>query len=192
MKTKASLLFDELNRRYWRGRLPKYRVIRRDLSRDELDGYCDDNRRTIVLHKDLADEDLRRTLLHEVCHIGSGPKHGPRFQRKLDRLIKLGESKLLGDVECYDGTAFTRYAANLPHPVNKISFRQAVISEIDSFAIDQYRRRWPRVLRYFARKYEMTPAQFQRKAPWAERVWRESAADYRSSYEQSPRKHKYG
>jgi len=44
--TKASVWFDELNRLYWRGRLPKYRVMRLDLSRDDLAGYCDNNRRT--------------------------------------------------------------------------------------------------------------------------------------------------
>ena len=89
MKTKANLLFDELNRRYWRGRLPYYRVIRRDLAKKEIRGKCNNESQTILLEKTLEDDEIRATLLHEMCHIGNGPgyDHGPRFLRKLRRLL---------------------------------------------------------------------------------------------------------
>lgn len=40
MKTSASRMFDEFNRRYWRARLPRFRVIRRDLG-NHYPGLCD-------------------------------------------------------------------------------------------------------------------------------------------------------
>ena len=180
MKTKVSVLFDELNRRYWRGRLPKYRVIRRNLS-GKLLGRCDNERRTILLDNNQIDEDLRLTLLHEMCHIGRTPgwEHGPTFRRKVNRLVRLGESKLIEDVERYDGTAVVRYLATLKHPIPEISFRQAVMDDIESLAMTYYRRQWPRVLTFLAHQYRMTPARFRRLAPWAERTWRKSAAEYR-------------
>jgi hypothetical protein len=67
----------------------------------------------------------------------------------------------------------------LAHPINEISFRDAVTNNIDSLAMEKYRLRWPKVLAFLARQYEMSPTQFRRAAPWAERVWRNSAAEYR-------------
>src|SRR5207245_227092 len=70
-RSEASHLFDELNRRYWSGRLPWYRVIRRALPPRFL-GTCPDETRTILVDSSLAGETLRLTLLHEMCHIGTG------------------------------------------------------------------------------------------------------------------------
>lgn len=185
-RTSVSQLFDEYNRRYWRGRLPRYRVIRRALPPDLL-GRCSDARRTILLQKDLEPERMRLTLLHEMCHIGAvGPgfDHGPRFLRKVRRLVQLGESKLLEeDVERYDGTAVTKYieaqkAAG--HKVPEIPWREDLASELDAFAFsDFWRRRWATMARALAEQYHMTAAQLNRAAPWAERRWRELVADRR-------------
>jgi hypothetical protein len=81
MNTLANRLFDELNRKYWRGRLPRYRVIERASLRANCLGQCDNARRTILLAPHPSPEALRLTLLHEMCHIGTGPgyDHGPRF-----------------------------------------------------------------------------------------------------------------
>ena len=140
VKTKVTLLFDDLNRRYWRGRLPKYRVIRLDLSHNKLLGYCNNQRRTIILHKHQTGEDLRLTLLHEMCHIGNarGLDHGATFQRKVRRLVNLGEPKLIEDAERCDGTAIARYVASRARPIDEISFRDAVTTDIDSLAMEEY------------------------------------------------------
>lgn len=68
----------------------------REECRDSTQGECRDSTRTISLRRDLAGDALRLTLLHEMCHIGQGDgsAHGPRFLRKLHRLVRLGESKL--------------------------------------------------------------------------------------------------
>ena len=184
MKTKASILFDELNRRYWRGRLPRYRLICRNLTKQELLGRCYNQGKTILLEKSLTDDALRQTLLHEMCHIGSGPgyDHGRLFLRKVRRLVRLGESKLIEDVERYDGTAEQRDYEELKRKgvqIHDVSFRQAVENDLDSLSMSQHHRRWPTILRWLADEYRMSPAVFRRVAPWAERVWRKKARLYR-------------
>ena len=89
----AQRLFDELNKRYWRGRLPRYRVIRRAALGDRAMGLCNNKTRTILLLQSLDGEKLRLTLLHEMCHIGKASEypHGPQFLKKLHRLARLGE-----------------------------------------------------------------------------------------------------
>lgn len=179
MKTEASRLFDELNRRYWHGRLPRYRVIRRAALR--CLGGCNNRTRMILLRRDLAGEALRLTLLHEMCHIGPdvGYDHGPHFLRKLRRLVRLGEPKLLEEgIERYDGTAVARYIreqeAKTGKKIPEISWRDVVLSDVDaaSFEARLFRRRWPTIRRMLANKYEMTEARLQRDAPWAEREWK--------------------
>ncbi len=97
MRTHASQLFDELNRKYWRGRLPRYRVIQR-ATLHGLQGRCNNARRTILLAPHPSPEPLRLTLLHEMCHIGT-PYHGRRFQANLERLACQGEAWARFNVE---------------------------------------------------------------------------------------------
>ena len=146
MKTFASQLFDELNRKYWRGRLPRYRVVER-ASLPDL-GQCDNARRTILLGPHPSPEAFRLTLLHEMCHIGTGPgsDHGPRFLRKVRRLVRLGETKLVEeDIEHYDGTAVERFlearrAAG--ETVGEEPFRVTMRSDLESMALSFPTRRW--------------------------------------------------
>ncbi len=187
MRTEANRVFDEFNRRYWRGRLPKYRVIRRAQVLGRALGRCYNLTQTILLRKDLSDEDVRLTLLHEMCHIGPdvrGDVHGPRFRRKLHRLVRLGEPKMLEDIERYDGTATEREIARLKAEGKlggpEIPWRSDVWSHLDAFALERPFLRWATVRRVLAGEYRMTPAHFQRRAPWAEREWRQLSGDYRA------------
>ena len=80
-------LFDELNRVFFEGRLPKYRV-RRCEPHSREHGFIDNAAATIWI---CASPDPRKTLLHEMCHIGT-PGHGRLFRAKLRRLARLGET----------------------------------------------------------------------------------------------------
>lgn len=94
MKTEASRLFDELNRRHWRGRLPRYRVVRRERlpGGDTVTGVCRHRARTILVQRGLLGDRLRVTLLHEMAHVAAREfGHGPRFRRGLARLASRGE-----------------------------------------------------------------------------------------------------
>ncbi len=185
MKTEASRLFDELNTRYWGGRLPRYRVIQRaDLG---CWGLCDNARRTILLAPHPSREALRLTLLHEMCHIGTGPGygHGPRFLRKLRRLIELGETALHEeDLERYDGTVVERHIAAAKVAgtlLPEVPFRDMLKSDIEDLAASNLdlRLRWPRVARALAQQYKMSVPQLRRVAPWAEREWRRQRGEAR-------------
>ncbi len=186
MRTEANRLFDEFNRRYWRGRLPTYRVIRRAVILGRCLGLCSNDSRTILLRRELQGELLRLVLLHEMCHIGtgSGHDHGPRFVRKLCRLARLGEPNLLKDIERYDGTAVNRTIAKLAAAgklASDIPFRSAVSDDIEAVASAlPFLRTWSKVRGWLADKYHLSPSQFDRAAPWAEREWRRVSGEYRS------------
>ena len=86
MDTELDRLFDTLNRECFAGRLPKYRVRTRTSQCGEY-GCIDEEEQTIwICHA----ANLRTTLLHEMCHIGT-PGHGRAFRAKLRRLAALGE-----------------------------------------------------------------------------------------------------
>ena len=188
MRTEASRLFDEFNKKYWSNRLPRYRVIRRTNIAGNYLGLCDDQTKTILLKKDLVGEDLRLTLLHEMCHIrtGSGYQHGPRFLRKLHRLVRLGETKLIEkDIEHYDGTVEAREIERLRSEGKlgpEVSWRDRVLDDLDTLASESPRLRWATVRRMLANLYNTTPAKFQRDSPWAERKWRTISKQWRMAH----------
>jgi len=91
LKAKSlAVLYDEFNQTFFRGRLPRYRVRRDRFDDPGQFGLCRQEKQTILIRPGLDGNDLRETLLHEMCHIGS-TGHGKRFQAKLARLESLGE-----------------------------------------------------------------------------------------------------
>ena len=175
----AQRLFDELNERYWHGRLPRYRVIFQAALYGGRLGFCDDKTRTILLLRSLNRKELRLTLLHEMCHIGTPSdeeSHGPRFLRNLHRLMRLGEPKLLKDIELYDGTANEKEIAALQAGRTLISERtlgQVVLDDLNSLdLVPGSRPRWPKVRRWLAKQYRLAPSRLDRLVPWAEQEWR--------------------
>ncbi len=112
----ADLLFDELNRLYWRGRLPKYHVIRGYAGRGGRRGECVHFSGTIVLDERIKSRQLlRHILLHEMCHIGPVTRdaHGPRWSRKVARLVRLGETRLQEDLLMYETPTLRKLVAYL-------------------------------------------------------------------------------
>src|SRR3989442_4411022 len=92
--TELQLLFDQYNRQYFGGKLPRYRVmVSKNLPRD---GNCDNKRRLILINS----SDQSRTLLHEMCHIGAGG-HGKRVLSKLRRLASLGSTDAAKEPDMY-------------------------------------------------------------------------------------------
>ncbi len=178
--TKLNRLFDQLNKRFWRGRLPKYRVISRGKIPGDALGACRNETKIISLRKDLSEEDLRLTLLHEMCHIGpevGGDAHGPRFRRKLRRLADLGEPKLVEDIERYDGASLRRYIveqeAETGSRLPMTSWRDEVRSDLQAaYFAGWATRRWSTIRRWLARRYKISEAGLERRIPWAQREWR--------------------
>jgi hypothetical protein len=192
MKTEASRLFDELNARHWRGRLPRYRVIRLPTSamKNKI-AYCRNLTLTIAVRRELTGEELRLAMLHEMCHIDrittrSGWQHGPVFRRRVRRLVERGESKLIEDLERYDGTAaMRRYEQAVAAGDSSISvddrpLRVRVSERFESLIFGGgSRRRWSTVARWLANEYGLSTAQLRRTMPWAEADWRRMTAEWR-------------
>ena len=180
--TDVSRLFDDLKKWYWQGRLPRYRVIRRAKLTGRALGSCNNRTKTILLLASLTRRTLRLTLLHEMCHIGRGASwsHGPVFQRKLRRLIRLGEFGLLDDLEQYDGTADARDVRALSDKgVPYYQFLTAVQDNFQSLSLDSPRFHWKTVRRLLAEEYHVTPTAFQRCAPWAQKEWQRLSKEIR-------------
>ncbi len=150
-------LYHDLNRQFFNGRLPRFRVVLCFLH-GSLHGECLPERRLIRLDRSLDPERMRRTLLHEMCHIGS-LGHGTRFQNKLLRLATQGEKWAREEAEQYRthpglGTALADLRKTL-----------------DDVAFIQPRPRFPSLLRWLSRDWGRRPKELLRIAPWLEDAW---------------------
>ena len=156
-------LFDELNQQFWNGRKPRYRVkyVTRVRFEDQhgLDGLCDWKRRTIYIRKGNEGHDLRRILLHEMCHIGCG-WHGPKFQARLKYLADRGEDWALKEIEMW------RTAPTRRQVVNEIKDR------LYDMARFQPRPQFRQVVRYLSREYGTV-----KPLTWLKQTWRSFKAE---------------
>ena len=95
---RLDLLFNELNQKFFAGRLRRYKVRRCRLP--NLEGRCDNKNRIIRLSSSLQESEVRRTLLHEMCHVrGGGNHHGRKWANEMLRLAAAGESWVEEDLK---------------------------------------------------------------------------------------------
>ena len=106
-------LFDDYNRKYFWGRLPRYRVrsVPYDGGQDWFGvyGYCDRVHRIIFIRENLPirivpdrehhtfrrePTSVDQTLLHEMCHIRGGTHYSRKFRMELRRQMKLIRKQL--------------------------------------------------------------------------------------------------
>jgi hypothetical protein len=152
---KLDLLFEQFNQRFWKGRKPRYRV---KLVRLPSDGYCDIARRTIFVRRGLTGRRLRRTLLHEMCHIGC-PHHGARFQARLLCLGELGEAWARHEVE----------ALRQAQPWNAMMRELKTRIVLAAAQGQPYSRAAVQAL---AAPWGLTAAELLQRAPWIAATWR--------------------
>jgi hypothetical protein len=153
MTTVISHLYDELNHRYWRGRLPKYAIRRLSARRIGSHGRCDYDTQRIYLAFELTGEKLRAVLLHEMIHIRcANENHGPQFRRQLRRLIRHGEQELARHLSQY-----IAYPDAGPARLTRKAFMMELSEmrgEIRYWTQDNPRRRWPALLRALRSLFE--------------------------------------
>jgi hypothetical protein len=104
-------LFDDLNKAYWRGRLPLFVVETARFTDPVCVGECRFSERKIRLDVScLKDGDwTRSTLLHEMIHLAVGPRqpaHGTKFFAELERLLRKGAPIFVGPGE-HEGRPLT-------------------------------------------------------------------------------------
>lgn len=151
-------LFDDLNRRYFGGRLPKYRVVLAALP-GPCDGRCETDRRLIRLARRLAPDERRRLLLHEMCHIGI-PGHGVRWQARMLRLADQGEGWARKEARAY------RTSAETPRML-----WAAITDALHDLAHHRPRLRLAQVRRICSADCDLTVPELLRLFPRFDRTW---------------------
>jgi hypothetical protein len=86
-------VFTQYNRKYWRGRLPVYRLVIATMP--DAMGRCDWTRNviTIDVEQHQSDREMRSTLLHEMAHAAASIRgsrgHDLKFFAQLEKLLQL-------------------------------------------------------------------------------------------------------
>jgi hypothetical protein len=156
----VTALYHELNQRYFRGRLPQYWVVFAQPKVTGWHGECFPARRLIQLRRGLTGDELRQTLLHEMCHIGS-PGHGRRFQAKLARLVEQGEPWAQAEIDGYRNS-----------PLSWPNMLRELRASLDEWAYRQPRPNFAAIQRYAADAMTCRPSEILRKVPWLGAAWR--------------------
>ena len=160
--SKLTQLYRELNQRFWNGRLPDYRVRFCKLPVGKK-GECLSERGLIRLTVGLEEDELRRTLLHEMCHIGCH-YHGQKFLARLIRLAEQGEQWATEEAEMYrNGPSWNE------------SIRM-IRDDLFTIALDGTPR-FRDVVAFFARDFGEHPARFIKRIPWLKAAWQKAQHD---------------
>jgi hypothetical protein len=158
-------MFARFNRDYFGGRKPRYRVLRQPWR----GGYCDIERRRILLPLGMEGDELAAVLLHEMCHIGC-PYHGRRFQERMRRLIPLVSASVAAGIELYLG-------------MRGETLRETISSRLHSIAVEYPATPWKWVRRVIGPELGPTfnareRRKKQRRLAGARREWARLSRDY--------------
>jgi hypothetical protein len=153
-------LFDEMNRKYFGGRLKKRRVRWATWNSSQRKGLC--TSKAIYIQRGLEPDEVMATLLHEMCHIITGSGHGKRFRAVISRLDAQGAP--IDKTDLLPGI--------FPHLVLPMT--------IDDIAIEPAFSTWRHVRRYLGRDLHMSGAAVERKYPWARKRWARQRAELRA------------
>lgn len=123
-----------------------------------VNGQCDTGRQRILLRRGLSPDEVRRCLLHEMCHIGA-PGHGQRFQAKLRRLVERGEVWAAEEIASY------RAAPSWNQEMSNLR------GSLDDCARLSPRPRFGRVLLWLASDLGLTNRQLLSRAQWLKIAW---------------------
>ena len=158
--------FRKLNRQFFGGRLPPHRVVLK--SGFPRHGECIPERRFIRLGRGLGNDptELRRTLLHEMCHIGT-PNHGRRFQAKLLKLAQAGEAWATQEAASY---------ANALSFGDELHRLRELIEDLVLELSHDGKPGFRRVLAWLAKDFGMTSSELRRRAPWVRAAWEKEQA----------------
>jgi hypothetical protein len=146
--------FDELNQRYWSGRIPQYkvRVVKR-IDASEPSGLIQRRDRTIWIRRD-EHQVMVQYLVHEMCHAATNDYHGPKFQTEIRRLHNLGAPVADEDLDWSKAIA-----------INHITREQAENAAMDIFA-DNPELRLDTAFRLYATSIGLTAKGLQHSHPW--------------------------
>ena len=149
-------LYEQFNERYFRRRLPRYRVRVSDSA--PAHGECRPKSHLILL-RPMEPELQRQVLLHEMCHIGTSG-HGPRFKAKLQAVADQGEPYARRELEAI--------RAAPPWNLEMANLR----TKLDEIAYLFPRWRFNQLLKWAAMTLGISPSEVREKVPWLKASWR--------------------
>jgi hypothetical protein len=149
-------LFDEVNRRWFGGKLRRRKVRWSSFAHKHpaQRGLYDVRRRTIYIRRGLPIEDLLPVLLHEMCHIGCH-YHGKQFVAKMARLKSMG-APVHEEVEFKPGFYPSREAGR-------------IIADLVPQLTEGMN--WSEGRHYVAKALLLSVSDLKRQIPWAQRRW---------------------
>ena len=155
-------LFDELNRKYFGGKLRKRPVRWAAWKREPQDGLC--TPRAIYIRRGISSECVAQTLVHEMCHIGTGKGHGKRFNTALARVKAIGAPIYPADL-----------ASNYYDPHKELP------STIENIAMERSLTTWRQVRKALASELVRSQAEVERRYPWARKRWMRKRAEFEAN-----------
>ena len=148
-------LFDELNGRWFDGRLRRRKVRWATFRNPHQRGVCPPGPKPILIVRGMSPAGVAAILLHEMCHIGC-PSHGRRFTARIARLKHLG-------------APIPKYEFNYDRrPIGSVvaGYIDDAIVNLPEFLA------WKRGRAIIAWHMGWTAAELDRKCPWARLRWR--------------------
>ena len=97
-------IFDDFNRRYFRGQLPRF-VVRKDLKSGTDAARCDPETKRIHLPVDI--DDVEAVILHEMIHAVTEGNHHDAFRAELRRIASLGDAAAIRELTIEEWHAST-------------------------------------------------------------------------------------
>jgi len=158
-------LFQELNERFFGGRLPRYRVVFSSSQRTSYQaGAIRPEKRLIQVNRIYASslERVRRILLHEMCHHRS-VGHGKGWQSEMLRLASMGETWAKEEIQAYRGWSRGKVMKRL---------RKRITDVVADYAGRGLPVRFQTVVRLLAPEFGKSPSELVRLAPWLGSAYR--------------------
>jgi hypothetical protein len=148
------MLFDDFNRKYFRGRLRSVGLRYVNSAPERSGKYCPASR-TIHISRKLTIEEIPGVLLHEMCHIGT-KGHGKQWRERINQLLAMG-----APVDAEDAH---------PHPDNYVT-RKKVRQAVTYYTSIMIGAKFSQVADNVADYFAMTRKEFRDIAPWARQFW---------------------
>jgi hypothetical protein len=165
-----NLLFEEFNRVYFNGRLPRYRVQIVDRIIRGFDAGKITRRKKLIQIRRGSLEKMAEILLHEMAHAATNERHAKRFQDEMRRLRVAGAPLAESDLHESDG----------PARLTRAFVRDVLEQEV--FSSGQTQTLW-QFVKWFHREYRHAPSAsaFLRRFPWVRKLYSEAKLDHQEA-----------
>jgi len=164
-------MYKELNVYFFNGRLPNYIV--RFIQLEHKKAYLNTKDKTVDIDMEkIREQELRRILLHEMCHFKSG-WHGQIFQAELRRLHEMGEQWVDDEIKMIKQGNWNLQMKNLKDIISDLAY--SYYNDFQQFPSFEY------VLNECSLHSALKPDILLKKAPWLPRTWEnkmKEAEDY--------------